>query len=184
MLASKYGLAGVPGRQVVILDPYRRAAQLMAGAGFLGAALIIRRDAMVRGVTTAATVRATAGAGTACAAGLPVPAGGEPHFRVRINGAAGALGPAPGPARKCLSRRHGEGVLRTALAACAGGDSPRANWPPRGVRLARAPAAAGWSALVLSVQGRRPVPGPAGEVRGRGSVLQVSKGGSADELTP
>jgi hypothetical protein len=41
-----------PGR--VVLDPSRMAAQLVTGAGFLGAGLIFVRRDSVRGLTTAA----------------------------------------------------------------------------------------------------------------------------------
>lgn len=50
-------------------DPGRIAAQVVAGIGFLGAGAIIREGASVRGLTTAASIWATAMVGIAVGAG-------------------------------------------------------------------------------------------------------------------
>ena len=50
-------------------DPTRIAAQIVTGVGFLGAGAIIRRGGDVRGLTTAASLWATAAIGTAVGAG-------------------------------------------------------------------------------------------------------------------
>jgi putative Mg2+ transporter-C (MgtC) family protein len=51
-------------------DTGRIAAQVVTGIGFLGAGVILRRGASVRGLTTAATVWLVAGVGIAVGAGL------------------------------------------------------------------------------------------------------------------
>lgn len=51
-------------------DKGRIAAQIVSGIGFLGAGVILRRGASVRGLTTAATVWLVAGVGIAVGAGL------------------------------------------------------------------------------------------------------------------
>lgn len=48
-------------------DPSRVAAQIVSGIGFLGAGVILRDKGRVRGLTTAATVWATASVGLAVA---------------------------------------------------------------------------------------------------------------------
>ena len=48
-------------------DPSRIAAQIVSGIGFLGAGVILRDKGRVRGLTTAATVWATASVGLAIA---------------------------------------------------------------------------------------------------------------------
>lgn len=50
-------------------DPGRIAAQIVSGIGFLGAGAIIRDGASIRGLTTAASVWATAGIGIAVGVG-------------------------------------------------------------------------------------------------------------------
>ena len=52
-------------------DPGRIAAQVIAGIGFLGAGVIIKEGATVRGLTTAACLWAVAGVGMAAGAGYP-----------------------------------------------------------------------------------------------------------------
>lgn len=49
-------------------DPSRVAAQIVTGIGFLGAGLIVREGGSVRGITTAATIWATAAVGMAVGA--------------------------------------------------------------------------------------------------------------------
>ena len=51
-------------------DPTRIAAQVVTGVGFLGAGVILREQAQIRGLTTAATVWATASVGLAIAFGM------------------------------------------------------------------------------------------------------------------
>ncbi|MDQ3880799.1 MAG: MgtC/SapB family protein [Chloroflexota bacterium] len=58
-------------------DPTRIAAQIVTGIGFIGAGTIIRHNASVRGLTTAASLWAVAAVGTASGAGLYVVAIGS-----------------------------------------------------------------------------------------------------------
>ena len=51
-------------------DPSRVAAQIVSGIGFLGAGLIVREGGSVRGITTAATIWATAAVGIAVGTGV------------------------------------------------------------------------------------------------------------------
>ena len=76
MIVSAYGFNTVLDEHVV-LDPSRVAAQVVLGIGFLGAGAIILRKDPVRGLTTAASVWATAAIGRlpASGAGLYVAAG-------------------------------------------------------------------------------------------------------------
>jgi putative Mg2+ transporter-C (MgtC) family protein len=73
MIVSAYGFNSVLSERVV-LDPSRMAAQVVSGIGFLGAGAIILRKDSVRGLTTAASVWATAAIGLASGAGLYVAA--------------------------------------------------------------------------------------------------------------
>ena len=71
MIISKYGFADVadmPGMRIA--DPARIAAQVVSGVGFLGAGMIYFNRHLVKGLTTAAGVWATAGVGLAMGAGL------------------------------------------------------------------------------------------------------------------
>ena len=70
MIVSTYGFPAATNGIDMVLDPSRIAAQVISGIGFLGAGVIIFRDNVVRGLTTAATVWAVAGLGLACGAGL------------------------------------------------------------------------------------------------------------------
>ena len=54
----------------VTLDPSRVAAQVVSGIGFIGAGTIIFQKQIVRGLTTAAGIWATAGIGLAVGAGM------------------------------------------------------------------------------------------------------------------
>lgn len=73
MIVSKYGFsdltdyAGARGA-----DPARIAAQVVSGVGFLGAGMIYFNRHLVKGLTTAAGIWATAGVGLAIGAGLYV----------------------------------------------------------------------------------------------------------------
>lgn len=122
VLVSKYGFTDVLGPQVA-LDPYRVAAQIVSGIGFLGAGLIfVRRDA-VRGLTTAAVVWLTAAVGMAARAGLPVLAVAVTagHFLVMLCFAPLAAR-LPGSIRAPVSLRvdyaDGRGVLHDLQARC------------------------------------------------------------------
>lgn len=53
-------------------DPGRIAAQVIAGIGFLGAGVIIKERATVRGLTTSACLWMVAGVGMAAGAGYPI----------------------------------------------------------------------------------------------------------------
>ena len=70
-VVSKYGFADLvdfPG--VRGADPARIAAQVVSGVGFLGAGMIYFNRHLVKGLTTAAGIWATAGVGLAMGAGL------------------------------------------------------------------------------------------------------------------
>ena len=76
MLVSQYGfsdiLSAVPE---VKLDPSRIASQVVSGIGFIGAGTIIIHRQLVRGLTTAASLWASAGIGLASGAGMYLVAG-------------------------------------------------------------------------------------------------------------
>lgn len=57
------------GRSGIVFDPTRIAAQIVTGIGFLGAGAIIRQGIDIRGLTTAASLWATAAIGMAAGAG-------------------------------------------------------------------------------------------------------------------
>jgi putative Mg2+ transporter-C (MgtC) family protein len=65
-ILSVHGFAD-PGTNV---DPTRIAAQIVTGIGFLGAGAIIHYGTSVKGLTTAASLWATAAVGLACGAGM------------------------------------------------------------------------------------------------------------------
>ncbi len=54
------------------LDPTRIAAQIVSGIGFLGAGAIVHSGTFIRGLTTAASLWATAAIGLAAGAGQPI----------------------------------------------------------------------------------------------------------------
>ncbi len=62
--------SGVPGDDVLQIDPGRIAYGVMAGIGFLGAGAIIQRPMSVHGLTTAASIWAVAAIGLAAGMGL------------------------------------------------------------------------------------------------------------------
>jgi putative Mg2+ transporter-C (MgtC) family protein len=73
-LISAYGFAeftavAAQGPVGVRMDPGRIAAQIVTGIGFLGAGAIIRQGMDIRGLTTAASLWATAAIGMAAGAG-------------------------------------------------------------------------------------------------------------------
>ena len=63
-LISAYGFGGGVGT-----DPSRLAAQIVTGIGFLGGGAIVRHGLTVKGLTTAASIWATASVGVAIGAG-------------------------------------------------------------------------------------------------------------------
>lgn len=70
MLLSIYGFPQFVNEPNVRVDPARLAAQVVSGIGFLGAGTIIRKGVSVSGLTTAASLWATAGIGLAAGAGF------------------------------------------------------------------------------------------------------------------
>lgn len=186
LLVGKYGFEDATLSGKVVLDPSRVAAQVVTGVGFLGGALIFKRNETVRGLTTAATVWVTAGVGMACAAGLPVLATAAVaadflvvfgYTRLRH-----VLGLASGPAELSLAYRDGEGVLRKVLATCTQkgftvseriSEYHPADHRADGGRIVN---------LTLQLHGRGPVSDLADELQRLDGVLQVRSGESADDL--
>ena len=70
MIVSQYGFMEVLKTDLIRLDPSRIAAQVVSGIGFIGAGTIILQKQIVRGLTTAAGIRATSGIGLAVGAGM------------------------------------------------------------------------------------------------------------------
>ena len=70
MIVSQYGFQEIIKENSVTLDPSRVAAQVVSGIGFIGAGTIILQKQIVRGLTTAACIWATAGIGLAVGAGM------------------------------------------------------------------------------------------------------------------
>ena len=71
-LFTVLSVVGFPSADGSATDPSRVAAQIVTGIGFLGAGAILKYGPTVRGLTTAASLWATAGIGMAAGAGLPV----------------------------------------------------------------------------------------------------------------
>ena len=72
LFRSQYGFADILMHTGVGLDPSRIAAQVVSGIGFIGAGTIIIHRQLVRGLTTAASLWATAGIGLAAGAHMYV----------------------------------------------------------------------------------------------------------------
>ena len=70
MIVSQYGFQEIIKENSVTLDPSRVAAQVVSGIGFIGAGTIFLQKQIVRGLTTAAGIWATAGIGLAVGAGM------------------------------------------------------------------------------------------------------------------
>lgn len=70
MIVSQYGFSEILPHDGVSLDPSRIAAQVVSGIGFIGAGTIIFNHQIVRGLTTAASLWATAGIGLTAGAGM------------------------------------------------------------------------------------------------------------------
>jgi len=76
MIVSQYGFEGfLATHDGLRLDPSRIAAQVVSGIGFIGAGTIIIHRQLVRGLTTAASLWATAGIGLAAGGHMYVVAG-------------------------------------------------------------------------------------------------------------
>lgn len=76
MIVSQYGFEGfLADHDGTRFDPGRIAAQVVSGIGFIGAGTIIIHRQLVRGLTTAASLWATAGIGLAAGAEMYVVAG-------------------------------------------------------------------------------------------------------------
>ena len=76
MVVSQYGFEGfLADHDGTRFDPGRIAAQVVSGIGFIGAGTIIIHRQLVRGLTTAASLWATAGIGLAAGAEMYVVAG-------------------------------------------------------------------------------------------------------------
>jgi putative Mg2+ transporter-C (MgtC) family protein len=69
MIVGAFGFEAVNG-PTVKFDPTRVAAQVASGIGFLGAGTILRRQEMVKGLTTAASLWAVAAVGLAVGGGM------------------------------------------------------------------------------------------------------------------
>lgn len=70
MIVSQYGFSEILTHDGVSLDPSRIAAQVVSGIGFIGAGTIIFNHQIARGLTTAASLWATAGIGLTAGAGM------------------------------------------------------------------------------------------------------------------
>ena len=70
MIVSQHGFSEILTHDGVSLDPSRIAAQVVSGIGFIGAGTIIFNHQIVRGLTTAASLWATAGIGLTAGAGM------------------------------------------------------------------------------------------------------------------
>ena len=70
MIVSQYVFSEILTHDGVSLDPSRIAAQVVSGIGFIGAGTIIFNHQIVRGLTTAASLWATAGIGLTAGAGM------------------------------------------------------------------------------------------------------------------
>ena len=105
MIVSQYGFQDIIKESSVTLDPSRVAAQVVSGISFIGAGTINFQTQIVRGLTTAAGLWATAGIGLA------------------VGRCAGGSGEGVGNGRGCLAllcQRHGDILAGIAVA----GDRP------------------------------------------------------------
>jgi putative Mg2+ transporter-C (MgtC) family protein len=119
---SAYGFGQGPGDATV--DPTRIAAQVVSGIGFLGAGAILKDGVVVRGLTTAASLWATAAVGMAAGAGeqvIAVVSTGVILISLwPINALANRMRGAPAPevqVRLALERLEALGEVSAALAA-------------------------------------------------------------------
>jgi uncharacterized membrane protein YhiD involved in acid resistance len=84
MITSAIGFGDVLGRDHIVLDPSRVAAQVASGIGFLGAGTIILRRKIVHGLTTAASIWSVAAVGLAVGGGLYIAAAGATGIMIVI----------------------------------------------------------------------------------------------------
>lgn len=76
MIVSAFGFSGILDGPDIRFDPSRVAAHVVSGIGFLGAGtILVLRDRVIRGLTTAAGLWTTAAIGLAVGGGLYVAAG-------------------------------------------------------------------------------------------------------------
>lgn len=163
-LVSAYGFQGVLAADSVV-DPSRIAAQVVSGIGFLGAGVIFVRRNAVSGLTTAASIWATAAVGMACGAGEPLLAIMAAALQLVAVTALGWLGrkwrTEPDHTEFIVTYRGGEGSLRSALQLItSSGTTPvvlatetidRGNRPPRFAAHVRVDLASGSTAQLLDV---------------------------------
>jgi putative Mg2+ transporter-C (MgtC) family protein len=119
MLVSQYGFADVLGKHST-LDPSRVAAQVVSGIGFIGGGVIFVRKDLVKGLTTAAGVWATAAIGMAAGGDLPLLALAMTIIYLLVSYAypeVKRMLPRArlAPSRVRLTYRDGQGVLRDLL---------------------------------------------------------------------
>ncbi len=70
VILSKYGFLDIMGKEGVRVDVSRVAASVTMGVGFLGGGIIYLRGNSIQGLTTAASVWATAAIGSALGIGM------------------------------------------------------------------------------------------------------------------
>ena len=76
MLVSSFGFSDVLGRDHIVLDPARVAAQVISGIGFIGAGTILfLKQGTIRGLTTASGLWTVAAIGLATGGGMYFAAG-------------------------------------------------------------------------------------------------------------
>ena len=76
MLVSAFGFSDVLGRDHIVLDPARVAAQVISGIGFIGAGTILfLKQGTIRGLTTASGLWTVAAIGLATGGGMYFAAG-------------------------------------------------------------------------------------------------------------
>lgn len=184
LLVGKYGFENVTLPNRVELNPSRVAAQIVTGVGFLGSALIFRRQDAVRGLTTAATVWVTAGVGMACAAGLPILAVAVVvlHFVVVFvyTPLRRRLGLAWGPTELSICYQDGQGILRKVLAICTRSGFTVGEVDARHVSSEDRDEGRRYVNVVLQVHGRGSVPDLAAALEEMDGVTDVR---SADAIT-
>ena len=73
LLAVYQGMWFVASAEIVRVDPTRMAQGIMTGIGFLGAGVIVKEGASVRGLTTAASIWITAAIGVLAGVGFYFP---------------------------------------------------------------------------------------------------------------
>jgi len=126
MIVSAYGFTSVLGLHVV-LDPSRIAAQVVSGIGFLGAGSIMLRKEAIKGLTTAASVWATAAIGLAAGGGLYTAAVASTIIIIVILAGLKPIESRYGAARTSLAlnlqARRGEASLAAIESALARGPS-------------------------------------------------------------